>query len=207
MKKLVVASAITMLFNSINSNIANNEIIENNTDLNKTENKTVAINLKNSSNNLPLISPLNIKDIKRISDEFGFRPVHPVLNKPSFHTGIDFSVNENKNVRSTGNGYIEKIVKSKNGYGNYIIINHENGYKTLYAHLNEIKVSEGEIVIEGTIIGKTGNTGLSTGPHLHYEVRLNNEPIDPKILYFKEPNKKITEDYMNELISLEENLT
>ncbi|MFW5794990.1 MAG: M23 family metallopeptidase, partial [Bacillota bacterium] len=178
-----------------------------NTDLNKTENKTVAINLKNSSNNLPLISPLNIKDIKRISDEFGFRPVHPVLNKPSFHTGIDFSVNENKNVRSTGNGYIEKIVKSKNGYGNYIIINHENGYKTLYAHLNEIKVSEGEIVIEGTIIGKTGNTGLSTGPHLHYEVRLNNEPIDPKILYFKEPNKKITEDYMNELISLEKNLT
>ncbi len=96
----------------------------------------------------------------------------------SHHNGIDIARPSNRNIVATDNGVVEEVT-SNSGYGNYIVINHNNGYKTLYAHLSSMDVSVGDTVPQGTKIGVMGTTGRSTGIHLHFEVIKDGSKIDP----------------------------
>ncbi|RDU74027.1 peptidase [Helicobacter anseris] len=115
----------------------------------------------------------------RISAGFGTR-IHPILHIAHKHTGIDFSVRLNTPIYATADGVVDYAAMGWNGgYGGLIKITHSFGFKTYYAHLNSLVVSSGQFVKKGQIIGYSGNTGVSTGPHLHYEVRFLNNPINP----------------------------
>lgn len=121
-----------------------------------------------------------------ISSSFGPRE-DPFEKVEAMHTGTDFSAEKinSSDVYSVNHGKIEKIVKGSAGYGNYVIINH-NGYSTLYAHLESFsEMGEGDFVRAGAVIGKVGNTGRSTGPHLHFEVRVGEITVDPEIFLNK----------------------
>lgn len=143
-------------------------------------NRLVDFNIKH----YPSISPVRTKNFLRISSEFGWR-IHPIYKKPIFHQGVDIVVKQNVNIYSTINGYIDKVMYSKYGYGNRVVIKNESGYEVLYAHLSDyIFVREGDYVKKGQLIGKSGNTGTSTGNHLHYEIRKNEIPKNP-LSYFK----------------------
>lgn len=137
----------------------------------------------NVLSHIPVSSPIYMTDIRRVSDLFGPRKRHPVLNIPSFHSGIDFSANVGTPVLSTANGSVVDIKYSNYGYGNKIVIEHDNTYQTIYAHLHDVHVNKGDTVIVGQEIGTVGNSGLSTGSHLHYEIRHNGHAIDPLSLY------------------------
>ncbi|WP_067840445.1 LysM peptidoglycan-binding domain-containing M23 family metallopeptidase [Amphibacillus sediminis] len=97
----------------------------------------------------------------------------------SMHKGIDIARPSNRDILATDNGTVEKVSYESNGYGHYIVINHNNGYKTLYAHLESVAVSTGETVPQGTKIGVMGSTGRSTGVHLHFEVLKNGSNLNP----------------------------
>lgn len=113
----------------------------------------------------------------RISSPFGNR-IHPVTGKPSFHGGVDFAASYGTGIKATRAGEI--IVKTYNSsYGNYIIIDHGNGIASLYAHMSGFNVSIGQEVSQGSIIGFIGSTGSSTGPHLHFEIRVNGTRVNP----------------------------
>ncbi|MDU7693297.1 MAG: peptidoglycan DD-metalloendopeptidase family protein [Helicobacter sp.] len=121
-----------------------------------------------------------LKQFVRISAPFGKR-IHPILHFVHFHTGIDFSVKLNSPVFATADGVVDFASMGQNkGYGGFVKLTHAFGFKTYYAHLNSIKVRYGEFVKKGQIIAYSGNTGISTAPHLHYEVRFLNTPLDPK---------------------------
>jgi murein DD-endopeptidase MepM/ murein hydrolase activator NlpD len=122
---------------------------------------------------LPLGEPVD----GRISSPFGKRK-DPINGKTAFHTGIDFSAREGTEVYATADGVVKKAYRN-GGYGNYLVISHSNGYSTAYGHLKSFAVKRGERVERGQLVGQVGNTGRSTGPHLHYEVLLNKKPINP----------------------------
>lgn len=149
-----------------------------------------SINFVDSINKIPSIPPIQIANLNRLNGSpFGMR-MHPILNKLKLHKGVDFIANTGVNVHATADGIISKIDTDKKGFGKFIKIDHGNGYATLYAHLSEFNVIENQIIKRGAIIGLVGNTGLSTGPHLHYEIRLKGTPINPIAFYgeLKSPN-------------------
>jgi len=129
-------------------------------------------------NSLPILSPIDTTIFNKINSQYGIRK-HPFLGIKRHHCGLDINVNTNNAVYATASGYIEEVKHKKNGYGNYIIINHGNGYKTRYAHLSKITVQKNDIIEQGVIIGYTGKSGMATGPHLHYEVIYDDNPINP----------------------------
>ncbi len=94
------------------------------------------------------------------------------------HTGVDFRAEQGTQILATAPG---KVVTAEytGGYGNMVEIEHSNGFSTRYAHMSAILVSPGQSVTTGTVVGRVGTTGRSTGPHLHYETRINEEPMDP----------------------------
>jgi murein DD-endopeptidase MepM/ murein hydrolase activator NlpD len=113
-----------------------------------------------------------------MTSPFGMR-MNPFLGRPAIHTGIDLRGDAGEPVRATATGSVT-IAGRLGGYGNLVEINHGNGLATRYGHLSEIDVKIGQIVRIGEVIGKIGSTGRSTGPHLHYETRINGEAVDPK---------------------------
>lgn len=115
-----------------------------------------------------------------ISSGFGPR-VHPIYNVPSFHTGIDIAVAEGTPVRAAAPGRVT-VAGWEGGFGLLVVIDHENSYETFYGHLSKVMVSVGQYVQAGDVIALSGNTGLSTGPHLHFEVRYLGSPVDPRPL-------------------------
>ncbi|MFI3296290.1 MAG: M23 family metallopeptidase [bacterium] len=131
---------------------------------------------------IPAIQPILNKDLTRIASGYGWR-MHPIYRIKKKHEGMDFTANTGTDIYATGNG---KVIYSgwKQGYGNTVIIDHGFGYKTLYAHMSKIKVKEGQEVKRADIIGLVGSTGVSSGPHLHYEVRINDVPVNPLNYYF-----------------------
>ena len=135
---------------------------------------------------IPAIQPVSVKDLTRISDYFGLRR-DPFTRERKLHLGIDFVGPKGINVYSTGNGRVVSAEFSFFGYGNVVVIDHGFGYQTRYAHLQKITVSSGEEVVRGQVIGYLGNSGRSTGPHLHYEVVHRGKPVDP-INYFNDMN-------------------
>jgi murein DD-endopeptidase MepM/ murein hydrolase activator NlpD len=113
----------------------------------------------------------------RVTSPFGMR-YHPTLHVNKLHTGIDFGVPSGTPVHAMADGEVI-IAKYSSSYGNYIVINHGSGITTLYAHNSKLLVSVGQKVTGGQVISKSGNTGYSTGPHCHFEVRKNGTPINP----------------------------
>lgn len=159
-------------------------------------------NVSQSAKDLPIFSPVHTKDIFRISDVYGKRLVHPITKRPAFHNGIDFSVVVNTKVFATTNGIVEEA-KRRPGYGKQIVINHKYNYSTRYAHLNKILINKGDSIIKGQLIGLSGNTGITTGPHLHYEVMISGHTIDPFLFYFDFPTPKYRKLYLEKLRKLE----
>ncbi|MDO5571819.1 MAG: M23 family metallopeptidase [Bacteroidales bacterium] len=131
---------------------------------------------------LPAIQPVANKDLKRTASGYGWR-VDPIYKTRKFHEGMDFSAAIGTPVFATGEGVVI-ATGWQQGYGNTVEIDHGFGYKTVYAHLNKIKTKKGAKVNRGDEIGEVGNTGKSTGPHLHYEVRLKGKPMNPMNYYF-----------------------
>jgi murein DD-endopeptidase MepM/ murein hydrolase activator NlpD len=116
----------------------------------------------------PGISPVNVKF--KLGDTFKWRTIHPVLGTSRMHNGQDFEVPYGTEVFATGDGSVIESGYNSGGFGNCIVIDHGYGYQTVYGHLSEIKVTKGQNVKRGDLIGISGNTGITTGPHLHYQV-------------------------------------
>ena len=112
----------------------------------------------------------------RISSPFGYR-VHPVLHTVRMHTGIDYAAPSGTPIKATADGVIT-FKGWKGGYGNTVMIRHSNGVETLYGHMSAFTPAQGT-VRAGEVIGFVGTTGRSTGPHLHYEARVNSQPVNP----------------------------
>lgn len=117
----------------------------------------------------------------RIGSGFGSR-VHPITRRRSAHNGLDFPAARGTPVYATADGIVEKSGHDQgSGFGNLIVLQHNFGFKTYYAHLQRTAVESSQYVHKGQLIGYSGNTGRSTGPHLHYEVRHLYTPLDPKL--------------------------
>lgn len=142
----------------------------------------MAKNQKIRMENIPAIQPVMNKDLKRVASGYGMR-IDPVYHVRKFHQGMDFTAPTGTEVFATGNAKV-KFTGWKQGYGNTVILDHGFGYETLYAHLYKSLVRKGQKVRRSDIIALVGNSGKSTGPHLHYEVRLNGKPVDPRNYYF-----------------------
>lgn len=125
---------------------------------------------------MPLRRPLSAT--AEVTSPFGARP-DPFLGKAAMHAGQDFRDEYGAPVRVTAAGTVVKAGVN-GGYGNLVEVDHGNGLATRYGHLSAIEVEEGETVVAGTVIGKLGSTGRSTGPHLHYETRIDGEAVDPQ---------------------------
>lgn len=138
---------------------------------------------------IPAIQPVALKDFTRISDYFGARK-DPFTGKKRMHYGMDFTGPEGSDIFVTGDGVVVEAGYSIYGYGNRVVIDHGYGYKTIYAHLKKILVDEGQKVKRGDVLGTLGNTGRSTGSHLHYEIKLNNRPVNPINYYFNDINEE-----------------
>lgn len=140
---------------------------------------------------VPAIRPISNKDLTRFGSPFGMRR-HPILGISRMHKGIDLTAPRGTKVYASGDGVVTRADAKSKGYGYHIRINHGFGYLTLYAHLSKILVQPGQKVKRGDVIGLVGNTGLSKGPHLHYEVHINGKPVNPINFYF---NDLSDEDY------------
>ncbi|MEL6653705.1 MAG: peptidoglycan DD-metalloendopeptidase family protein [Bacteroidota bacterium] len=127
---------------------------------------------------IPSLRPVEGK----IVSGFGMR-MHPIMKVEKLHSGVDFRGAIGDPVKAAGSGTIVKSENKPKGYGIYLDIDHGNGYVSRYAQLSKVDVVVGQEVKQGDIIGKVGSSGMSKGPHLHYEVRLDGKPIDPEPLF------------------------
>ncbi|MCA1750495.1 MAG: peptidoglycan DD-metalloendopeptidase family protein [Cryomorphaceae bacterium] len=134
---------------------------------------------------IPAIQPVANKDLKRLASGYGYR-IDPIYKVRKMHWGMDFSSPTGTDVVATGDGRVQKVVNSRGGYGKHLIIDHGFGYQTLYAHMSQTEVRRGQKVKRGDVIGKVGNTGKSTGPHLHYEVIKDGRKVNPANFYFND---------------------
>jgi len=149
-----------------------------------------------SSINIPNIYPTEKRP--SISSPYGYRK-DPFGRGIVFHKGIDIPLNVDTDILCTAAGKVKKTGYNRTG-GKYIIINHDSGYQTYYGHLSSYKVKEGEIVKKGQVIAKSGNTGMSTGPHLHYTVLSGEKTINPLTL-INSHLKQINYESKNVIIS------
>ena len=123
----------------------------------------------------------------RISSGFGYR-LHPFTKEQKMHRGVDIVMPVGTAVIATADGVVESVENITDGYGIHIKLKHHDGYQTVYAQLSDVKVEAGDSVVKGQVIALSGNSGMSTAPHLHYEVIHNNEWVDPAF-YFGEEQK------------------
>jgi len=138
---------------------------------------------------IPAVQPVDISDLRRIGSFFGYR-TDPFYKVTKMHEGIDFTASIGTPIYATGDGVVTESEYNKGGYGNSIKISHGYGYETFYAHLSRIKARVGQKVKRGEVIGFVGNTGKSTAPHLHYEVRLRGKPVNPIYYFFNDITTK-----------------
>jgi hypothetical protein len=143
---------------------------------------SMAKNQKDRLKHIPGIQPVPAKYLKHVASGYGPR-IDPIDGTARFHAGMDFASNTGSPVYATGDGVVIYADRKQN-YGKCIIVDHGYGYQTLYAHLNDYKVRSGQRVVRGEQIGEVGNTGKSTGPHLHYEVHVKGVPDNPAKYYF-----------------------
>ncbi len=128
---------------------------------------------------IPAIPPVVPDQSKyRLTSQFGYRS-DPFTGAARMHTGLDFAMKIGNPVYATGDGVVESVKFEFFGYGNSVTIDHGFGYKTIYAHLNSVKVIEGMKVKRGDCIAESGKSGRSSGPHLHYEVVYKGQKVNP----------------------------
>ena len=159
----------------------------------------LARNNRDRIDHIPSIQPISSENMKKMASGYGYRR-DPIYGTGRFHEGLDFAADTGTPVYATADG---KVVHAdwQSGYGNLLEIDHGYGYVTRYAHLSKFKVKEGDEVKRGDLIAETGNTGKSTGPHLHYEVRYRNSPQNPINYYFMD----ITPEEYDNMIRQAEN--
>jgi murein DD-endopeptidase MepM/ murein hydrolase activator NlpD len=143
-------------------------------------------NQENKMASIPAIQPVSNKDLTRIASGFGYR-IHPIYGIPKMHEGLDFTASQGTPIYATGDGRVTTAGNAA-GKGNHVIINHGYGYESIYMHMVRIKAKDGESVKRGQIIGWVGNSGLSSGPHCHYEVHIFGRPVDPVYFFFNDLN-------------------
>lgn len=156
---------------------------------------TLARNKSDMLAHIPGIFPLKETELKYISSFFGYRP-DPIYKISKFHSGIDFSAALGTEAYATGDGVVYDVEKSAWGYGNMVTLDHGFGYKTRYAHLQKPLVRKGQKVKRGQCIGLIGNTGKTTGVHLHYEVLKNDVQIDPINFFYND----LTPEQYNQIL-------
>ncbi|MFZ6041018.1 peptidoglycan DD-metalloendopeptidase family protein [Vibrio natriegens] len=127
---------------------------------------------------IPNDSPITYQ---RISSSYGTR-INPISGKKHVHTGIDLTCKRGEEVLAPADGVVETVRPGNRGYGNYLTLRHSFGFMSSYAHLQKFKVKSGEFVSKGDVIAQCGNSGNSTGPHLHYEVRFLGRALNPQYL-------------------------
>lgn len=142
----------------------------------------MAQNQEKMLQSIPAIMPVLNKDLKQTASGYGWR-IDPIYRTRRFHEGMDFTAPTGTDIFATGKGRVT-FAGWRQGYGNTVMIDHGFNYKTLYAHMHMIGVRVGQQVNRGEVIGKVGNTGKSTGPHLHYEVHYRGQPTNPQHYYF-----------------------
>ncbi len=156
-------------------------------------------NQEERSKCIPAIQPIANKDLRRTASGYGMR-IDPIYRTPRFHSGMDFSAKIGTEIYATGNGTV-KFAAWKQGYGKCLIIDHGYGYQTLYGHMDKFKVRVGQKVTRGQVIGEVGNTGKSTGPHLHYEVLVRGKHDNPSKYYFMD----LTPEEYDQMIQIADN--
>ena len=132
---------------------------------------------------IPSMQPVENKDLKKLSSGFGMR-INPFHKGRVMHFGMDFATHRGEEIYATGDGRIKQVKtgsRLETGYGNYVDVDHGNGYITRYAHLGEVKVTRGQKIERGDVIALAGNSGGSIAPHVHYEVIKDGNQIDPLI--------------------------
>jgi murein DD-endopeptidase MepM/ murein hydrolase activator NlpD len=134
---------------------------------------------------IPAIQPISNKQLVAIASGFGFR-IHPIYKVKKMHTGIDFAAPIGTPIYATADGKIEEVSVKFSGYGKMVVIDHGFGYKTRYAHMHDFVVRSGQNIKRGELIGYVGDTGISTAPHLHYEVMMNGVLINPVHYFFND---------------------
>lgn len=149
---------------------------------------------------IPAIVPV-AKGAERLVSGFGYR-IHPIYKTLRMHTGVDFLAPTGTLIYATGNGRVVSAERNNHGYGRMVIIDHGYGYESLYAHLSQIRVREGQEIKRGEIIGTVGNTGISTAPHLHYEIIRNGRKVNP-VNYFYNDLSPEEFEYIIEVASRE----
>ncbi len=150
-------------------------------------------NKERLSTAIPALWPIDRSLLRNGIDPFGWR-IHPIYHQRIFHKGVDLPGNVGDPVYATGDAVVESIDErnSRKGYGRQVLLDHQFGYKTRYAHLSKVLVKPGEKIVRGQLIGELGRSGGVTGPHLHYEVIHQGQVVNP-INYF---NKNMTpEEY------------
>ena len=150
---------------------------------------------------IPAIQPVANKQLIALASGFGWR-IHPIYKVKKMHTGIDFAAAIGTPIYATADGTIDKVDISFSGYGKVIEIDHGFGYRSRYAHMHGFAVRQGQKVKRGDLIGYVGNTGLSTAPHLHYEVFVNGIHANPVHYFFNDLNPAEYEKII-ELASIE----
>jgi murein DD-endopeptidase MepM/ murein hydrolase activator NlpD len=153
-----------------------------------------SVEWKREIDHFPGISPVNVKF--RLGDGYKWRAIHPVLGTARMHNGQDFEVPYGTEVYATGDGKVIESGWNSGGFGNCIVIDHGYGFQTVYGHLSDIKVVKGKIVKRGELIGISGSTGLSSGPHLHYQVEQFGKHENP-VNFF---NDDVNADEYNDMI-------
>jgi murein DD-endopeptidase MepM/ murein hydrolase activator NlpD len=133
----------------------------------------------------PAIQPVSNKDLNRLSSGFSYR-IDPIYKTVKFHAGLDFSAPQGTPIYATADGVVRVAGNLGNGYGKHVIINHGYQYSTLYGHMYRIKVRVGQSIKRGEVIGYVGNTGKSTGPHVHYEVMKGGRHLDPIYFFYND---------------------
>lgn len=156
-------------------------------------------NQEERSKCIPAIQPISNKDLTRTASGYGMR-IDPIYRSPRFHAGMDFSAKVGTEIYATGNGVVT-FAAWKQGYGNCLVIDHGYGFETLYGHMSKYKVRVGQKVTRGEVIGEVGNTGKSTGPHLHYEVMVRGKHDNPSKYYYMD----LTPEEYDRMIQIAEN--
>jgi murein DD-endopeptidase MepM/ murein hydrolase activator NlpD len=150
---------------------------------------------------IPAIQPISNKELIALASGFGLR-IHPVYKVKKMHTGIDFAAPIGTPIYATADGVVDQMDISFSGYGKKVEIDHGFGYRTRYAHMHGFTVRNGQHIKRGELIGYVGNTGLSTAPHLHYEVFINGRQVNPVYYFFNDLNAADYEKVI-ELASIE----
>jgi len=150
---------------------------------------------RNKLEHIPYIQPVRVNI--PLGEGIRYRDVHPVLGDSRWHYGQDFSAPVGTNVYATGSGTVIKASWTPHGFGNRIEIDHGYGFRSIYGHLSEFNVEPGQVVTRGDLIGISGSTGISSGPHLHYEIHYNGRVQNP--LYFF--NDDLTLEEYNRMIN------